>query len=111
MVDDWETGEETMIPLDPLTPALEQAEAFFKKARKLRRTAENVEPLLQDSREDVDYLQEVESQLEALQPGDAGDLRALREIEVRDSLESVLYINHVDEGLKSDLCLTMYVRW
>lgn len=81
-MDDWEAGEEVEIALDPSTPALEQAEALFKKARKLRRTSENVEPLLQQGEEDLEYLQEVESQVEALQPGDQGDLQALREIEV-----------------------------
>ena len=83
-VDDWESGEELVIALDPSTPALEQAEALFKKARKLRRTSENVEPLLQQGEEDMEYLQEVESQLESLQPGDQADLQALREIEARD---------------------------
>ena len=83
VVDDWEVGEEIVMALDPSTPALEQAEALFKKARKLRRTSENVEPLLQQAEEDVEYLQEVESQLESLEPGDQADLRALREIEAR----------------------------
>ena len=82
-VDDWDLGEEVVIALDPSTPALDQAEALFKKAKKLRRTSENVEPLLQQGEEDLDYLQEVESQLEALEPGDQSDLQALREIEVR----------------------------
>lgn len=82
-VDDWDMGEEIVITLDPSTPALEQAEALFKKARKLRRTSENVEPLLQQGEEDLEYLQEVESQLESLQPGDQADLHALREIEAR----------------------------
>ncbi len=82
VVDDWDAGEEVVIALDPAVPALEQAESLFKKARKLRRTSENVEPLLQQGQEDMEYLEEVESQLESLQPGDQADLQALREIEV-----------------------------
>lgn len=91
-VDDWEAGEEIVIALDPSTPALEQAEALFKKARKLRRTSENVEPLLQQGEEDLEYLQEVESQLESLQPGDQADLQALREIEARNFAVAKLFV-------------------
>lgn len=45
---DWDTGEESRIPLDPSIQAKDQAEALYKRARKLRRTTGNVEPLLRE---------------------------------------------------------------
>lgn len=44
---DWDTGKEDVIQLSASLPAADQAEALYKKARKLRRTSENVNPLLE----------------------------------------------------------------
>ena len=56
-VEDWDTGETTEIALDPSQSAQEQTEALYKKARKLRRTSDNVEPLLHQAALDLEHLQ------------------------------------------------------
>ena len=56
-VADWETGETVEIALDPSQSAQEQTDALYKKARKLRRTTENVEPLLHQAALEMEHLQ------------------------------------------------------
>ena len=45
-VDDWDTGETRSISLDPSKSPNEQAQAYFKKAAKMRRTSGHVLPLI-----------------------------------------------------------------
>lgn len=56
-VEDWDTGEAVEIVLDPSLTAQEQTEGLYKKARKLRRTSDNVEPLLHQAALDLEHLQ------------------------------------------------------
>ena len=62
-VEDWDTGEPIEIALDPSQSAQEQTEALYKKARKLRRTTDNVEPLLHQAALDLEHLQVNSSRL------------------------------------------------
>jgi predicted ribosome quality control (RQC) complex YloA/Tae2 family protein len=57
---DFTTGEPVMIAVDPEKGPLGTAEALYKKTRKLRRTADAVEPLIAQNTDEIEYLQQVE---------------------------------------------------
>ena len=57
--EDWDTGAPVKIALDPSISAVEQAEALYKRARKLRRAVGAVAPLLEAARGEVEYLEQV----------------------------------------------------
>ncbi|KAK9823179.1 hypothetical protein WJX72_000857 [[Myrmecia] bisecta] len=81
-VEDWDTGEQLTIQLDPLKPAKDVAEGYYKQARKQRRTAASVTPLLEQAEAQQAYLQEVEVTLQQLGSGrEAADLAALQGIQ------------------------------
>ncbi|EFJ52975.1 hypothetical protein VOLCADRAFT_78603 [Volvox carteri f. nagariensis] len=60
VVEDWETGEPLTLQLDPTKPPVATAEALYRKARKLRRAIDAVQPLLEEARSEVAYLEDVE---------------------------------------------------
>ena len=79
---DFETGEAKEIPIDALKGPVAAAEALYKKARKQRRTAGAVEPLLEAASREAEYLEQVEFSLRELSSGRGGkdDVLALEEI-------------------------------
>lgn len=83
LAEDWETGEKTQIPLDPLKTAMENAQVLYNKAKKQKRGRLGVEPLLVWSRGELEYIQEVEESLDQLDSlGSDEDLQVLKEIQV-----------------------------
>ena len=79
---DFETGEAKEIPIDALKGPVAAAEALYKKARKQRRTAGAVEPLLEAASREAEYLEQVG----VFPPGTDGqggkdDVLALEEID------------------------------
>ena len=78
---DFETGEAKKAAIDPVKGANATAEALYKRARKQRRTADAVAPLLERAERELEYLEQVAFQLEEL-TGDGGrdDVLALEEI-------------------------------
>ncbi|GLI67503.1 hypothetical protein VaNZ11_011705 [Volvox africanus] len=83
MVEDWETGQPLTLELDPTKPPVATAETLYRKARKLRRAVDAVQPLLEEARAEVVYLEDVEVGLAGLKrwTGDAADATALREVQ------------------------------
>lgn len=65
-VDDWTTGQKVTLQLDPKKKPQEQAEEFFKKARKLRRGADQVAALAEEAARQLEYLRGVELSLQQL---------------------------------------------
>eukprot|EP01024_Parvocaulis_polyphysoides_P019967 TRINITY_DN19148_c0_g1_i4.p1 TRINITY_DN19148_c0_g1~~TRINITY_DN19148_c0_g1_i4.p1 ORF type:complete len:279 (-),score=41.14 TRINITY_DN19148_c0_g1_i4:77-871(-) len=59
-VEDWESGEKVTIEIDPDSTLIETAESLFKQVRKFKRTEENVQPLIDAAKQDLEYLQSVE---------------------------------------------------
>ncbi|KAL4435060.1 hypothetical protein ABPG77_003885 [Micractinium sp. CCAP 211/92] len=78
-VEDWDSGELVTIQLDPEKSAVEFAEGLYKQARKQRRAAEQVAPLLAGARAELDYLAEVELMLQQMEGG--AHLAALQEVQ------------------------------
>lgn len=59
------------------------AEALYKRARKLRRAVDAVQPLLEAAQQETSYLEEVESSLSTLaRYSEPEDYRALQEVQV-----------------------------
>ncbi|GIL57435.1 hypothetical protein Vafri_12660 [Volvox africanus] len=83
VVEDWETGQPVTLELDPTKPPVATAEMLYRKARKLRRAVDAVQPLLDEARAEVAYLEDVEVGLAGLKlwTGDAADAAALREVQ------------------------------
>jgi predicted ribosome quality control (RQC) complex YloA/Tae2 family protein len=81
-VEDWNTGEQVTVPLDSTKTAIECAEEFYKKARKQRRAVDQVAPLLEEARQQLEYLQDTECMVQQLEGKDVNeDVAALRETE------------------------------
>lgn len=57
--EDWDTGKPVVIALDPTQTPMEVAEALYKRASKLRRAVDAVEPLLTASQQELEYLESV----------------------------------------------------
>lgn len=77
---DFETGEARSVAIDPLVGAKATAEKLYKQARKRKRTASAVEPLLSAAVAEEAYLEQIEFSLSELSGGGADDALALEEI-------------------------------
>ncbi|MBE9116021.1 NFACT family protein [Lusitaniella coriacea LEGE 07157] len=81
VLEDFATGEPVTLTLNPEKNAVQNAQALYKKHQKLKRARTAVEPLLQEVREEIDYLEQVEAtaiQVETYRNPE--DLQALEEI-------------------------------
>ena len=77
---DFETGEAKTVDVDPTLGPTATAEALYKKARKRRKTAGAVEPLLEAAATEAAYLEQVEFTLVELDGTGEDDRAALEEI-------------------------------
>lgn len=78
---DFTTGEPTKYAVDPEKGPVATAEALYKKTRKLRRTADAVEPLIEENEREMEYLQQVEFSIaEVSEYGSRDDLLFIEEI-------------------------------
>lgn len=57
--EDWDTGAAVTIPLDTTLTPMEVAEGLYKRARKLRRAVDAVQPLLEAAQQELEYLESV----------------------------------------------------
>ena len=89
---DFESGEPVVLPLNPEKNAVQNAQAFYKRHQKLKRTRDAVMPLLTEVETELHYLEQVEAALtQTDQYTDANDLAALEEI--RDELVQQNYLD------------------
>lgn len=58
------TGQEITIPLDPTLSAIENAKKYFEKYSKLKRTHEALSVILKQTEEEIDHLESVKLSLE-----------------------------------------------
>ena len=84
-VDNYYTNEKTMIPLDPLLSPQQNAEKYYARYTKLKRTAEALEGRMQEMRDEIRHLESVSESLET-----AADDRDLSQI--RQELEDCGYV-------------------
>jgi predicted ribosome quality control (RQC) complex YloA/Tae2 family protein len=93
---DFTTGELVAIALDPEKNAVQNAQAFYKKHQKLKRSRAAIEPLLAAVQEEIHYLEQVEvaiAQIDHYQTAD--DLTSLEEI--RDELIQQGYLDDPEQ--------------
>jgi predicted ribosome quality control (RQC) complex YloA/Tae2 family protein len=86
---DFETSAPVAIALEPEKNAVQNAQALYKRHQKLKRARTAVEPLLQATQEEVNYLEQVEVAIAQLSYHAPEDLLALEEI--RDELVQQAY--------------------
>ena len=76
-VDNYYTDEKTVIPLDPLLSAHQNAEKYFARYAKLKRTAEALDTRMKEMREEIRHLESVAESLETA--ADDKDLAQIRQ--------------------------------
>lgn len=82
-MEDWDTGEPVHFSFGLGETPVSAAEKLYKKAKKAKRGASHVAPLLEDAQARAAYLEEVAASLELLTGmKEAADLHALRQIQV-----------------------------
>ena len=88
---DFETGETVNIALDPEKNAIQNAQLFYKKHQKLKRSRQAINPLLNAVRSEIAYLDQVDEAVKRIEEYDTAiDLTALQEI--RDELIQQTYL-------------------
>ncbi|HEY9826471.1 MAG TPA: NFACT RNA binding domain-containing protein [Stenomitos sp.] len=78
---DFTTAAPVHISLDPERNAVQNAQAFYKRHQKLRRSRNHVLPLLEDVQQDIAYLEQVDATISSLEHYYSDtDLQILKEI-------------------------------
>ncbi|MGF1514919.1 MAG: NFACT family protein [Elainellaceae cyanobacterium] len=98
---DFETGEPVEIPLDPTKNAVQNAQAFYKRHQKMKRSRGAIEPLLRDVETEMAYLEQVEvaiAQPEVYQAPD--DLESLRDIQ--EELQQQGYLDEASRQVRTE---------
>jgi predicted ribosome quality control (RQC) complex YloA/Tae2 family protein len=81
LLPDFETGEPVTIPLNPEKSAVQNAQSYYKRHQKLKRSRAAIEPLLQEVCAEIAYLEQVEASLNQMESYQSpADLQALAEI-------------------------------
>ena len=81
-VNDYNTGKDVTITLDPTLTPSQNAKKYFDKYTKLKRTAEALEEQIKESKEAIEQLESIESALEIAEK--EADLAQIRQ-ELRES--------------------------
>ncbi|HHP7245616.1 MAG TPA: Rqc2 family fibronectin-binding protein [Elainellaceae cyanobacterium] len=102
---DFATGDPVEILLDQKKTAIQNAQAFYKKHQKLRRSRQSIVPLLEEVNEEIDYLRQVEAAIAQIEDyQDSEDLNAL--VEIRDELVQQGYLKPSDQRRSSSTSST-----
>ncbi len=107
---DFDTAAPVQIKLEPEKNAVQNAQAFYKRHQKLKRSRAAVEPLLLEVQGELDYLEQVEvaiMQLDAYRS--PADLASLTEI--RAELIQQGYLDDPDQRYRSAPAETAYLRY
>lgn len=63
-LDNYYTGEKMVVPLDPTKTAQENAQHYFDRYNKLKRTAEALDGLMKDVKAEIDQLENIRTSLD-----------------------------------------------
>jgi predicted ribosome quality control (RQC) complex YloA/Tae2 family protein len=88
---DFHTGQPVVLPLDPEKNAIQNAQSFYKRHQKLKRTRVSLEPFLNEAEQEIAYLEQVEA---AVQQCDSyqSAIDLLNLTEIRDELIQQKYL-------------------
>ena len=107
---DFETGEPVKIALEPEKNAVQNAQAFYKRHQKLKRSRAAIEPLLIEVQTELDYLEQVEVGIMQLDDyRSPADLASLTEI--RAELIQQGYLDDPEQRYRSATPETPYLRY
>ncbi len=74
--ENYHTGEEVTIPLDPTITPIENGKKYFEKYAKLKRTAEALEEIIVQTKAEIDHLESISASLDTVQDeADAAELK------------------------------------
>jgi predicted ribosome quality control (RQC) complex YloA/Tae2 family protein len=94
------TNEPVNIPLDPEKNAVQNAQAFYKRHQKLKRSRHALDPLLAEVQAEIDYLEQVEVAITQVeQYRTPNDLESLTE--VRDELVQQNYLDDPEQRYRN----------
>jgi predicted ribosome quality control (RQC) complex YloA/Tae2 family protein len=77
VLDNYYTGEKTSVPLDKTKTAAQNAQKYFDKYNKMKRTAEALSELTEETKAEIDQLQNIEMSLSL--SADESDIAQIRE--------------------------------
>ena len=80
-VENWETGKRECITLDSRKSAIENAEMFYNKAKRAKRGASKITPLIEETQSDLNFLEENEILLQNIRPENLESNELLYQIE------------------------------
>ena len=73
---DFYSGEKITIPLDPTLSAIENGKKFFEKYNKLKRTADSLNEIIEDTRSEIEHLESISASLDTVaNEADIADIR------------------------------------
>lgn len=81
MLDNWETGEKEYIKMDPDKSGIQNAEFYYRKAKKAKRGAAKIAPLIEECNSHLDFLEETEILLHKIEPENPEAIDLLHQIE------------------------------
>ena len=74
--ENYHTGEEITIPLDPTLSPIDNGKKYFEKYSKLKRTAEALKEIIQETKKEIDHLESISASLDTVQDeADAAELK------------------------------------
>ncbi|MGL6344270.1 MAG: Rqc2 family fibronectin-binding protein, partial [Waterburya sp.] len=106
-LEDFETGKPVKIKLNPEKNAVQNAQALYKNSQKLKRAKGAVIPLLAAVDAEINYLSQVQTSLNQLQPDkqvsdSSEDLQALAEIKAELIQQNYLTTERQEEQSQGD---------
>ncbi|NJN38701.1 MAG: fibronectin/fibrinogen-binding protein [Acaryochloridaceae cyanobacterium CSU_3_4] len=104
---DFESGEPRTLSLNPEKNAVQNAQAWYKRHQKLKRSRAQVQPLLQAVQDEIAYLEQVEASIHQLQAyQEPTDLLTLHDI--RDELIAQNYFPKLEYGKANSTAIPFY---
>ena len=74
--EDYNTGEEITIPLDPTLSAIENGKKYFEKYSKLKRTFDSLNEIIPETKSEITHLESISASLDTVK--DAADIAELK---------------------------------
>ncbi len=74
--EDYHTGKEITIPLDPTLSPIENGKKYFEKYAKMKRTAKALNEIVVNTKEEIDHLESISASLDTVR--DAADVAELK---------------------------------
>jgi predicted ribosome quality control (RQC) complex YloA/Tae2 family protein len=100
---DFTTGEKVKISLQPDKNAIQNAQKLYKQHQKLKRAKTSVEPLLTAVNEEIEYLEQIQTDIDRLieESTTAVNISLETLLEIKQELIATGYINTIERSTKT----------